>query len=703
MGRIVILDEQTANQIAAGEVVEGPASIVKEMVENAVDAGATAVQVEIRNGGIRLIRVTDNGSGIARDDVEMAFERHATSKLRKIEDLDEIVSMGFRGEALASIASVSRLEMLTRTAEDPMGTRAVLEGGNLLSVEPAGSPVGTTFLVRDLFYNTPARYKFLKKDATEAARVADVMERLALAHPGVSLQLTSNGEMTVRTPGDGDLISVIYALYGRQTAEAMVPLKHNRDGIEVTGYVGRPAIARGNRARQTFLLNGRVIRSAKLNAALDEGYRTMLMTRQYAVAVVVLQVDPARVDVNVHPAKLEVRFSDEAMVFGAVHGAVKNALLQLSTGGLAPADGFAPTGKAAPADGFAPTGKTAPADMPGQPVLPHQTTAPTQLRATIPPSGPARPGASDTAGATGTSGTAGVAETPLVTGRPGTAEAPRDPFHATHAASAEVSREAFRASHPTSADGSREHGAGIAPLPEMPRAEQQRLVPEAPSLPPQSADPSVMQPPVDPAEELGGQTPRHPVFLEMRLVGQVFESFLVLEHGEEMLLLDQHAAHERIRFEDLRWGLRHGDTPSQPFLQPVVLQLSAMEYEQALPVLPSLARIGFAIEAFGGNTLLVRAIPATFDGGLSESELSAIVIDGISDTGSRQGAVSEETLHLISCKGAIKANRALSTQEARALLERLSGLENPYHCVHGRPILLRFPRHELEKRFKRIV
>jgi DNA mismatch repair protein MutL len=520
------------------------------------------------------------------------------------------------------------------------------------------------------------------------------------------LQLTSNGDVTVRTPGDGDLMSVIYALYGRQTAEAMVPLKHTRDGIEVTGYVGRPAIARGNRARQTFLLNGRVIRSAKLNAALDEGYRTMLMTRQYAVAVVVLQVDPARVDVNVHPAKLEVRFSDEAMVFGAVHGAVKNALLQLSTGGLAPADGFAPTAKAAPAG------------MPGQPVLPHQTTAPAQLRAPVTPSGPARPGASDTAGATGTTGTTGTAgatdvvEEPLATGRPGTAEAPRDPFHATHAASAEVSHEAFRATHPTSADGSWEHGAGIAPLPEMPRAEQQRLVPEAPSLPPQSADPSAMQPPVDPsvmqpsvdaAVELGGQTPRHPVFLEMRLVGQVFESFLVLEHGEEMLLLDQHAAHERIRFEDLRWGLRHGDTPSQPFLQPVVLQLSAMEYEQALPVLPSLARIGFAIEAFGGNTLLVRAIPATFDGGLSESELSAIVIDGISDTGSRQGAVSEETLHLISCKGAIKANRALSTQEARALLERLSGLENPYHCVHGRPILLRFPRHELEKRFKRIV
>ena len=687
MGRIVILDEQTANQIAAGEVVEGPASIVKEMVENAVDAGATAVQVEIRNGGIRLIRVTDNGSGIARDDVEMAFERHATSKLRKIEDLDAISSMGFRGEALASIASVSRMEMLTRTAEEPMGTRAVLEGGNLLSVEAAGSPVGTTFLVRDLFYNTPARYKFLKKDATEAARVADVMERLALAHPDVSLQLTSNGEVTVRTPGDGDLMSVIYALYGRQTAEAMVPLHHERDGIEVSGFVGRPSVARGNRARQTLLLNGRVIRSAKLTAALDEGFRTMLMTRQYAVAVVVLRVDPARVDVNVHPAKLEVRFSDEATVFGTVHGAVKNALLQLSAGGgLAPADGLVPdreqTGWPQPQEKPAIAGQSYPLHSEPNPAQPH---------------------------------------TALPHGASGAAETPSTPFHVTTDKTCAESSTGSACSTDVMPTRQAAFGAGAsrqeAPCAETSRqaatagGEQQRLMPEAPSLPPEGTVPVPQSWPerVDtssgqlPEGTSGGQAPKHPVFLEMRLVGQIFESFLVLEHGEEMLLLDQHAAHERIRFEDLRWGLRHGDTPSQPFLQPVVLHLSSLEYEQALPVLPSLARIGFVIEEFGGNTLLVRAIPATFDGGLSESELSAIVMDGISDTGNRQGAVSEQTLHLISCKGAIKANRTLSTQEARALLERLAGLENPYHCVHGRPILLRFPRRELEKRFKRIV
>lgn len=694
MGRIVILDENTANQIAAGEVVEGPASIVKEMVENAVDAGATTVQVEIRNGGIRLIRVTDNGSGIARDDAEMAFERHATSKLRKIEDLDEIKSMGFRGEALASIASVSRMEMLTRTEEDPMGTRVLLEGGTLLTVEPAGSPVGTTFLVRDLFYNTPARYKFLKKDATEAARVADVMERLALAHPGVSLQLTANGQSVLRTPGNGELSSVVYALYGRSTAEAMLPLSLDHDGIRISGFVGRPAIARGNRTRQTFLLNGRVIRSAKLTAALDEGFRTLLMTRQYAVAVVVLEVLPSRVDVNVHPAKLEVRFSDEGAVFSAVHGAVKNALLaDAVAGGLAPTEGFGPkTGREAqesvgaqPLQGAAGTAETA--------LHPFQTTT----HAAAPAALPVR--LSDASSRTGT--TPAQFRSPLTPplSEPSDQQRlmPKVPSLSDMDENSPLSEASNASKRSTPQMPSDAPSATATPAPSATQVSATSMEHTAEH----TAEPAVEA--VSAAVSGDNPEPRHPVFLHMRLVGQVFDSYIVLEHEDEMLLLDQHAAHERIRFEDLRWGMRRGEVPSQPFLQPVTLHLSPMEYEQAIPVLPSLAQIGFEIEAFGGNTLLVRAIPATFDGGLSESELAAIVVDGISDTGSRQGVVSEETLHLISCKGAIKANRVLSAQEARALLERLSGLENPYTCVHGRPILLRFPRRELEKRFKRIV
>ena len=656
MGRIVVLDENTANQIAAGEVVEGPASIVKEMVENAVDAGATQVQAEIRNGGIRYIRVTDNGCGMERDDVEMAFERHATSKLRKIDDLDEIRSMGFRGEALASIASVSRMEMLTRTPEDAEGTKVRMEGGTLLSVEPVGGAAGTTFVVRDLFYNTPARYKFLKKDATEAARVEDVMERLALAHPGVAMQLVSNGQTVLRTPGNGDLASTIYALYGRQTAEALLPLALEQEGIRVSGFVGRPVIARGNRTRQTFLMNGRVIRSATLTAALDEGYRTLLMTRQYAFAVLVLEIPPLRVDVNVHPAKLEVRFAEERAVFSAVHGAVRNALLaDAAAGGLAPTESFGASVSVrethvAPAtvqQQLVPEAVSLPADagarLGGEPS--RQSPSPLQQASYKPEERILAPQAMQTP------------------------QKPQTPEEASSLAPASHAR------------------ADLTVLSMEPAWPAASAEPARDPMPHSTAAPDA----------------RHPAFLRMRQVGQVFDSFIVLELEDEMLLLDQHAAHERIRFEDLRWGLRDGNAPSQPFLQPVALHFSAMEMEQAVPLLASLERIGFDMESFGGNTLLVRAIPATFDGGLSEAELSAIVLEGISDSGNRQGAVSEETLHRISCKGAIKANRTLSALEIHALLERLSTLENPYTCVHGRPILLRFPRRELEKRFKRIV
>lgn len=622
MGKIIILDEQTANQIAAGEVVEGPASVVKEMLENAVDAGATQVQVEIRNGGVKLIRVTDNGSGMERDDVELAFERHATSKIRKIADLDAIRSMGFRGEALASIAAVSRLEMITRTADEENGVRVSIEGGHILSVEEAGCPVGTTFLIRDLFFNTPARYKFLKKDATEGAHVADVLERLALAHPDVSVQLRSNGENMLHTPGNGDLASTVYSLYGKETANSLLVLAHVHEGIRVSGFVGRPSIARGNRGRQTVLMNGRFIQNRSVTAALDEAYKTLLMTRQFAFAVLVLDIPPMRVDVNVHPAKLEVRFSEEGAVFSAVHGAVKNALMAGSLAGeLAPVEAL---------DSELPT-----FPEPVQPIT-----------------------------------------EPFPTGLP---------------AERSIGQQHF-----------------VSPLSVMPPAAGSLISPAGTlqDLPLRTAEP---QPEIciitrkDSIVESPVTSVRHPSFLEMRIVGQLFDSYLVLQHLDEMLLLDQHAAHERIRFEDLKWSLESGTTNSQQLMQPIRLDMSAVEYDQALQSMEDLHRVGFELEAFGRGTLLVRAIPSTFDGGLSVSELSSILSDWPKESNRRQGGISEELLYRISCKGAIKANRRMGEAEIRALLERLSNLENPYTCLHGRPILLRFPRHELEKRFKRIV
>ncbi len=715
MGKIILLDEQTANQIAAGEVVEGPASVVKEMVENAVDAGATQIQVEIRNGGIRSIRVTDNGSGMERDDVEMAFERHATSKIRQIGDLDAIRSMGFRGEALASIASVSRLEMLTRTAEEPHGTRVVIEGGRLESVEPAGAPIGTTFLVRDLFFNTPARYKFLKKDSTEAARVTDVLERLALAHPDVSISLRTNNEPVLRTPGNGDLASCIYSLYGKDTADALLPLAGSHEGITVTGFVGRPTIARGNRGRQTILMNGRAIRSGTVTAALDEAFKTLLMTRQFAFAVIVLDVPPMRVDVNVHPAKLEVRFSEEGAIFSAVHAAVRNALAAgAASGVLAPVEtlGHGRGGMSEmPWDRSSAKAEAMAAGLmpvPGRPPATFRMSPPTpaveQQRfvsapSVLPAHGGERIGASIRPEARADTAGAGMGGTPSPVDLAG-ADSPRS--HVMTEAATAARQEAAGPGAPSPAGGAEAHGAWhrVTDAADAP-PRQDAVTAEAP---PQCGAAAESQAHFTALPEAGTRDAvLHPAFLEMRIAGQVFDSFIVLEHGDEMLLLDQHAAHERIRFERLRESLASGRAVSQTLLQPATLHLSAIEYEAALPSLDMLRRLGFDIETFGRDTLRVRAVPATFDGGLSETELTAIVTDWPAEAGRRQGAVSDEVLHLVACKGAIKANHALSALEVRALLERLATLENPYTCVHGRPILLRFPRRELEKRFRRIV
>ncbi len=718
MGRIVLLDEQTANQIAAGEVVEGPASVVKEMVENAVDAGATQVQVEIRNGGVKMIRVTDNGSGMERDDVEMAFERHATSKIRQIGDLDTIRSMGFRGEALASIASVSRLEMLTRTAEDEIGVKVVIDGGHIQSVEDAGCPVGTTFLVRDLFHNTPARYKFLKKDTTEAARVEDVLERLALAHPDVSIQFRSNGETLIHTPGNGDLASTIYSLYGKETANALLPLNLDREGIRVTGFIGRPAIARGNRARQTVLMNQRFIQNRSITAALDEAYKTLLMTRQFAFAVIVLEVPPMRVDVNVHPAKLEVRFSEEGIIFSAVHGAVRNALMAGSLAGeLAPVETFG--GKARETGVRETTAAllvteqqrfvAAPSAMPdqagiriGSEVVETRRVAPAVSAREEGPQGVML------------DQVLGEKQPCPIIAAPASLIPAQIP--ASEAPVAATPEQALAGGSPVPFALEQVH---IDKSPVLPALEQipviQMPVPAVLEQLPASESPVPAAPGrifVDSQQVPEGQphssdaasgTVRHPVFLEMRIVGQVFDSFIVLQQGDEMLLLDQHAAHERIRFEDLKWSLESGQAPSQPLLQPVRLELSAMEYGQAVQSMDALHKLGFDLETFGRNTILVRAIPSTFDGGLTETELASILTDWPAESARRQGGISEEILHRISCKGAIKANRQMGSMEIKALLERLSGLENPYSCVHGRPILLRFPRRELEKRFKRIV
>lgn len=680
MGKIILLDENTANQIAAGEVIERPASVVKEMVENAVDAGATQVSVEIRNGGIALIRVEDNGSGIEADDIEMAFERHGTSKIRSIGDLDSLSTMGFRGEALASIASVSRLEVTTRTLSMQGGVQARLEGGRILEVTQRGSTVGTRFLVRDLFFNTPARYKFLKKDATEAGFVADVLTRLALCHPDVAIQLTSNGQEVFRTPGNGDLLSTVYSLYGKETAQELLPLDHEEKGVRVTGFVGKPSIARGTRARQSILMNRRSIRNATVTAALDDAFRTLLMTRQYAFAVLHLSVSPAAVDVNVHPAKLEVRFSDEGLIFGAVNHAVRNALMKASL-------------------------------LRDQVLLPDVEPKPRQ-------EAPARAAtaADDRFGAhAGTGGHRGavMAGTGYVRENPpagnidwkrlyqplsfaGKPQAGQEPAVSDAAAAS------IEPMYPSAGSvGSVESAGSVESVGSAGRSERTVEVNYKPGEGILPAHASISEP--DCAVPAGGEALQTRRWAGARIVGQVLDTYIVLETDREMLMIDQHAAHERIRYETLREAYARDDVPAQMLMAPLAVSVSDLEYAFIADRGEAFSKVGFEVEPFGRGTVLVRAVPGIYADGLSPAEFLQIADAWMNDPGSRGSRISEAVLHQMSCKGAIKANRHMNIREMQALVDQLARMENPYTCVHGRPVILRFSAHELEKRFRRIV
>jgi len=672
MGKIILLDEQTCNQIAAGEVVESPASIVKEMVENAVDAGATQIQVEIKNGGVKLIRISDNGSGMERDDVELAFERHATSKMKRIDDLETIASMGFRGEALASIASVSRVEMQTKTIGESYGTKAVLEGGQLLLVEPTGCPVGTTFIVRDLFYNTPARYKFLKKDTTEAAHVTDIIERLALAHPDVSIQLISNGTDILRTPGNGDLASAIYSIYGKEVANAILPVSYSFEGMMVSGYVGKPSISRGNRTRQTFLMNGRYIQNRSITAALDEAYKTLLMTRQFAFAVIVLTIPAFCVDVNVHPAKLEVRFSDDKSVFSAVHGSVKNALIEGSYNGM-----MVPTEHLGEKSGNLnqyDTSKIQETRIQSEPLIQKERSVQGQFI----PSMESLPD--------------NVMHQELVSNANAGVQPTSNPSLRMNEQKTCADISIFN----TSSEGITSN-APFAIMKLMEETDPNEYTND------HNHDNQANVKIQERIDDFKSIKTRHPVFNQMKIIGQVLDTYIVLQYNEEMILIDQHAAHERIRFEELKNNMEKGEATSQQLLQPILVHLNAIEYETAKLSMSDLNLIGFEMEEFGNGTIIIRGIPTAFDGGLIEAEISSILTEQSAESIRKQSGISDERLHSISCKGAIKANQAMGFQEIRALLDRLSRLENPYSCVHGRPTLVRFPKMEIEKRFKRIV
>ncbi len=688
MPHIQQLDSHVADLIAAGEVVERPASVVKELVENAIDAGSSAVVVEIRRGGMGLIRVTDNGCGIAPAELPTAFLRHATSKLRTEADLGKIGTLGFRGEALAAISAVSRVDILTRQAGMAEGAALHLEGGVPGQVEAAGAPEGTTITVRDLFYNTPARLKFMRKDSAETAAVNGLMQHLALSHPDISFKFIKDGVEALLTPGDGKLASAVYAALGRGFARGLVPVSGSGGDISVSGFVTAPLMGRGSRSMQVFFVNGRFIKSQLLTAALEEGYRNQIMKGKFPGCVLSVTLPVTAVDVNVHPAKTQVKFAREHDVFDAVYHTVLDALDK--TGAPAAAPAKEPPLTAPSRQDFFQTmdaktfrqggGKPAP-----QPAAPARPAWNTELRASakVADSGQASfyqtkrqaPAVQSALGRAPSSVTA-PSEKPQISPAPAYRGALGQPPASVTAPAAERRAEEPAAPAPASVPVET-----AAPQPPAPR-------PFVPAIPPEQ---------LKLTEDLPGQTALETKEAPWRIAGEVLRTYIICESEDGCVwLIDKHAAHERINFDKLK----NAQEPPmrQTLLSPIAAELSREDGALLLENLPLLERFGFACEDFGGGALLVREVPADIDAADTVSTLEEFA--ECLRTGRSPDEKRENLLHTMACKAAIKGGWVSDPAELRVLVDRVQSGEVKY-CPHGRPVAVKLTRYELEKMFHR--
>ena len=638
MPKIIQLSPHVANLIAAGEVVERPASVVKELLENAVDAGATKVTVEIKSGGMTFLRVTDNGCGMAPEDAATAFLRHATSKLRSAEDLAAIQTMGFRGEALAAIASVSRIDVMTKPADALCGTGLQLEGGAITEQTEIGCPDGTTIIVRDLFYNTPARMKFMKADTVEGGRVAAAVQLQALAHPEVAFTFLRDGKQVLSTPGDGKLQSAVYCVYGRECAQ-MVPVQSSWEGYTLTGFVSKPTDSRPSRSLQTFFVNDRPVVSKLLIRALEEAYRNQIMVGKFPACVLHLTLPANAVDVNVHPAKTEVKFLSEKAVFDCVHYGVLGALNKQPD---RPQVQF----KSQPTASVA-----APSVGPG--FTPAATAAP-----------PKKP----------------------------------DPFYRTMTAQEYKN---FTSAVKDAPQPKKEAAAATVIAVERQQSASLRESVMTPAQVPYYKPPVAPTPPPAPQPEpeiIQSQLPM-PEEIPWRMVGELYNSYIIVEQGEEAFLIDKHAAHERILFEKLKAN-QEAITP-QLLLQPVPVQLSAEGAAELLSSTAMLMELGFEIEEFGDNTVLLRQIPMDLSPDMAAEALETVAGDLLSGRRGDKNTVRDEVLHTVACKAAIKAGWTNDEKELLALVKQVMAREELKYCPHGRPICVTLSKKQLEKQFKR--
>ena len=720
MGNIVLLDELTINKIAAGEVIERPASVIKEMVENSIDAGAQNIIVEIKNGGISYIRVTDDGKGIAQDDLEIAFERHATSKIRSADDLSTVTSMGFRGEALASIAAIANVEMTSKTKDQDVGYRITVEAGNVLDKQEVGCQNGTSITVRNLFFNTPVRYKFLKKDYTESGYIEDVITRIALVHPELAIKLINTGKTVIQTNGNGDIKTVIYSIYGKDIANGVLPVNYKYEDIEVSGVIGKPEIARSNRSNQLFFVNKRYIKDKTLTAATEQAYKGLIPIGKFGFVVLNINMNPAKVDVNVHPAKLEVRFEEENKVFQAVYHAIKNTLLkselvadpakekemkmqqamnnraltfderlknlkeskQTTGGGLF---GFRKQNEKQIEEYNDIESKIKTNVVEPEPKLQNQQVSSEVY---------VKDATEEPSSAELKEETTGYSlENAAKEFEPNSIE------EITKEYTQNSVQDSTQSNTPNFTEGETktvdfdtmyEKLFGRKPIEDTPKEESK----ENENKP-------------EPEEEIG--TPvtifsqeeqfKKPTY---KFVGIVFKTYIILEMNDEMYILDQHAAHERIMYEKVKKNYySEQNKDSQMLLLPDVITLTHKEMDIAKDNLDLFKKAGFTLEEFGDNTLKVTGVP-TFCLDLDTKDLFLETLDEINTVARTAKQEKEEKfIATVACKAAVKANMALNELEVNSLMNQLLSLPNPFTCPHGRPTVIKMTKYEIERKFAR--
>ena len=760
MRKIAVLDQNTIDKIAAGEVVERPSSVVKELVENAIDAGATAVTVEITDGGKKLIRITDNGAGIEADQIPLAFLRHATSKIEKVEDLEQIASLGFRGEALSSIAAVSQVELITKTPSAVSGSRYIIEGGVEHSLEELGAPEGTTFLVRNLFYNTPARSKFLKSDMTEANYIHTLMEQLALSHPEISFKYIQNRQVKLHSSGNYSVKDVIYSVYGRDITKALLDAEFENDFMKITGFVGKPEIARGNRSFENYYINGRYVKNNIITKAIESAYKGFLMQHKFPFVSLQMQMEGNDLDVNVHPAKREVRFAREQEVYEAVYDTVRKALMGRE---MIPKVTL---------------GKSEPVKK-EEPVKPSSVPEPFEKKRREQLCGHAEKEIKET-GISGDRAYAGAGafvpeKTKSWMERPAyqsTVKEPSVSYSASHTTETKKPQ-VFSASEEDLFQGTlrekqeeelkretetklpaeenrelkntgRSQMKNTVPVSQNTNQKKEHWISEkekpesgdflsepaeithtsdSPEKTAQNLETVISvetEPGISAAEsdqnshEMAEQEPRQLELFEekllapesrerIRLVGQIFDTYWLAQFGDNFYIIDQHAAHEEVYYERLVKSFREKTVDSQYLNPPLIVTLNLQEENILKENQKYFSQFGFEIEEFGGKEYRISAVPATLYG-FSEEALFLEMLDQLSGSGEKDALdIFASRLATMACKAAVKGNHAMSAKEAEKLIDELLTLDNPYHCPHGRPTIISMTRTELEKKFKRIV